>query len=88
MDAGDLFRIALAVAVAAVILKIGANVLGGFARPVPPPPPSGELRRIKLRYRCSICGMELRIDRASEELPEPPRHCQDEMELVAPIDEL
>ena len=88
MDAGDLFRIAVAVAVALVLLKIGTNVLGGFARPVPEPPPPGELRKIKLRYRCSLCGMELRIDRASEELPDPPRHCQEEMDLVAPVDEL
>ena len=80
-------KIAVAALAAYVILRMGFAVLRGFAAPLPEPPPPGELRRIRLRYRCSICGMELRIDRASEELPEPPRHCQDEMDLVAPVDE-
>ena len=88
MDLGDLGRVAVALAAAYVILKLGFAMLGGLARPIPEPPPPGELRKIKLRYRCSICAMELRIDRASEELPEPPRHCQEEMDLVAPVDEL
>jgi hypothetical protein len=87
VELGDVVRVVVAVAVALVLLKVGFALLGSFARPVPEPPPPGELRRIKLRYRCSVCGMELRIDRASEELPEPPRHCQDEMDLVAPVDE-
>lgn len=81
------FKVAVALAVGWALFKVGAAVLGGFARPIPEPPPSGEMRRIKLRYRCSVCGMELRVDRATEELPPPPRHCQDEMELVAPIEE-
>ncbi len=81
------FKVALALAVGWALFKVGAAVLGGFARPIPEPPPAGEMRRIKLRYRCSVCGMELRIDRATEELPPPPRHCQDEMDLVAPVEE-
>ena len=37
-----------------------------------PPPPAGELRKVDLRYRCSVCGMEIRLTMASEEDPEPP----------------
>ena len=85
--AGLVFKVLVAALVAYLILRIGFAMLGAFARPVPGPPPAGEMRKIKLRYRCSLCGMELRVERASEELPAPPRHCQEEMDLVAPIDD-
>jgi len=39
---------------------------------------------VNLRYRCSICGAEVRMTQATEELPDPPRHCQEDMDLVAP----
>ncbi len=82
--------VALAVAAVAVyvLMKIGFAMLGGLARPVPEPPPAGELRKVKLMYRCSICGTEVRMTVANDEMPEPPRHCQDEMDLVTPVDEL
>ena len=51
-----------------------------------PTPEEGELRRVNLRYRCSICGAEVRMTKAGEDLPEPPRHCMEDMELVAAID--
>ena len=69
-----------------VILLLGVVMLGGLARPVPAPPPPGELRRVRLTYRCGICGTEVRMTAANDEDPEPPRHCQDDMDLVAPID--
>ena len=62
------------------------SMLGGLARPVPEPPPPGELRKVRLRYRCSICGTEVRMTAANDEVPEPPRHCQEDMDLVAPTD--
>lgn len=83
---------AVALAVAAlvvwVLFKIGFAMLGGLARPVPEPPPAGELRKVRIMYRCSICGTEVRMTVANDEMPEPPRHCQDEMDLVTPVDEL
>jgi hypothetical protein len=42
------------------------------------------LRRVNLRYRCSICAAEVKMVQAAEEMPAPPRHCQEEMDLVAP----
>ena len=77
------WKIALAALAAYVILRIGLAMLGAFARPMAPPPPEGEMRRVKLHYRCGICGLELRVERATEELPPPPRHCQEDMDLVA-----
>ena len=62
--------------------------LGGLARPVPEPPPAGELRKVRLTYRCSICGTEVRMTAANDEMPEPPRHCQEDMDLVTPVDDL
>ena len=80
---GTALRIAIAVAAVYLIFRVGLALLKSFARPVPEPPPPGEMRRVKLRYRCALCGMEIRIDRAVSEDPEPPRHCMEEMELVA-----
>jgi DNA-directed RNA polymerase subunit RPC12/RpoP len=44
------------------------------------------LRRVNLRYRCSVCGAEVRMTKAGDDLPEAPRHCMEDMQLVAPIE--
>jgi hypothetical protein len=71
-----------------VLFKIGFTMLGGLAQPVPEPPPAGELRKVKILYRCSICGAEVRMTVANDQMPEPPRHCLEDMELVTPVDDL
>jgi hypothetical protein len=80
---GFVLKVLLAAGVAYLLLRVGITFLRGFARPVPPPPPVGELRKVRLRYRCLQCGMELRVEAAAEEDPMPPRHCMEEMDLVA-----
>ncbi|WP_421118067.1 hypothetical protein ACE2AJ_11745 [Aquihabitans daechungensis] len=88
LSGGDIFRIVVAAAVAFVLLKVGMKVLGGFARPVPAPPDPGELRRVRMTYRCSICATEVRMTQANDEVPEPPRHCMEDMDLVtSPYDD-
>ena len=86
----DASVVGLLVAAAAVwvLFKIGFAMLGGLARPVPEPPPAGELRKVKIMYRCGICGTEVRMTVANDQMPDPPRHCQDEMDLVTPVDDL
>ena len=79
-------KLVIAAAAAALIWRVGTMMLGGLARPVPAPPPPGELRKGKLVYRCSICGTEVRMTAANDEVPDPPRHCQEDMELVTPIE--
>ena len=79
----------IAASVAVLILfKIGFAMLGGLAQPVPEPPPAGELRKVKIMYRCSICGTEVRMTVANDEMPDAPRHCLDDMDLVTPVDDL
>jgi hypothetical protein len=84
----DVVPLLVATVVMGLTLKIGFAMLGGLARPVPEPPPAGELRKVKIMFRCSICGTEVRMTAANDEMPEPPRHCLEDMDLVAPIDDL
>ena len=74
-------KVAFAVAVALFMFRIGLAVLRMLATPIPEPPPAGELRKVKLQYRCSLCGTEVRMTVAPDEAPDPPRHCMDDMEL-------
>jgi hypothetical protein len=50
-----------------------------------PPPPAGELRKVNVRYRCSVCGLEIKLTLAPDEDPPPPRHCLEDMDVVAPL---
>ncbi|CAB4811773.1 MAG: hypothetical protein F2884_05085 [Actinobacteria bacterium] len=68
------------------IWKTGLGMLRGMTSTLPPPPPSGEMRRINVRYRCSSCGTELRMTMAPDQDPPPPRHCLEDMDLVAPVE--
>ena len=76
-------KLLVAAAACLLIMRLGLIVLRGLARPNEPPPP-GEMRRVNLRYRCSVCAVEVKMVQAAEDLPPPPRHCQEEMDLVAP----
>jgi hypothetical protein len=78
----------IAVAAAVVLFRLGFRMLRGFAAPVPEPPPPGELRKVRLVYRCGICSTEVRMTAANDEVPAPPRHCQDDMDLVTPVNDL
>ncbi len=81
-------KLLVAVAAGYLILRIGLGMLRGLGRPLPEPPPPGELRKVKLTYRCSICGTEVRMTTANDQVPEPPRHCLEDMDLVTPIEDL
>ena len=83
-----LVRTVVAVAVSYALFMTGIAVIGAFARPVPDAPPPGELRRVKLTYRCEICGTELRLTLANDQVPEPPRHCSEPMVLTTNLDDV
>ena len=84
---GQALSILVAVVAAYVIFKVGIAMMRSMSSPLPEPPPPGELRRVKLQYRCPVCGLELRVTAAVNEDPIPPRHCMDEMDLVATADD-
>lgn len=79
-------RVLVAVGAALVMLRIGFALLRGLGAPPPEPPPSGELRKVRLEYRCSVCGSEVRMTAAPDEDPPPPKHCLEDMDLVAPVE--
>jgi hypothetical protein len=79
---GLLFQVAVAVVLFAVVLRVGLWGLRLIAHPASPPEP-GELRKLNVRYRCPVCGMEMRVLLAPNEKPDPPRHCMEEMEVTA-----
>jgi hypothetical protein len=80
------WRTLVAVLVAAIVIRLGYAMISSLAQPVPEPPEAGELRKVKITYRCSVCGAEVRMTVAPQEDPEPPRHCLEDMEIVAPIE--
>lgn len=82
----NVVNVVIAVVVGYLILRIGLAMLRGLAQPIPEPPPAGELRKVKIAYRCSICGAEVRMTIAPDEDPQAPRHCLEDMDLVAPIE--
>jgi len=83
---GNIVNVLIAIAAMLVIGFTGLSILRAMAQPIPEPPPPGELRKVKIKFRCSICGTEVRMTAANNEVPEPPRHCLEDMELVAPIE--
>lgn len=81
---GTVLALGVAVLAAVVIIKVGVGLLRSMGTPLPAPPPEGELRKVNLRYRCSICGVEARMTAAPNQDPDSPRHCMEDMDLVAP----
>ena len=73
----------LLILLAYLVYRVGLKIMVSFSRPVPKPPPPGELRQVRLEYRCSLCGAEIRMTRAPLEDPEPPRCCMEPMELMS-----
>jgi hypothetical protein len=68
-----------------VLWKLGIGMIRSLTTPMPAPPPSGELRKVNVKYRCSVCGLEIKMMLAPDEDPPPPRHCLEDMDIVAPL---
>ena len=83
---GTAINIVIAAGAGLLIVLAGIWALRFFTQPPPQPPPVGELRKVAITFRCHACGSEVKMTVAPTEDPDPPRHCQEEMTLVAPID--
>lgn len=68
-----------------VLWKAGIGMLRALSQPPVPPPEPGELRKVNVRYRCDVCGMELKLTMAPDDEPPAPKHCLEEMILVPPL---
>lgn len=68
-----------------VLFKAGMAMLRALSAPPVAPPEPGELRKVNVRYRCDVCGVELRLTLAPDEDPPPPKHCLEDMIEVAPL---
>jgi len=66
---GTIFNIVIACLAFYFIMKTGMKLLGGFSQPMAEPPPPGEMRKVKLNYRCDVCGSEARMTLALDEDP-------------------
>ncbi len=84
-DWGTIVWVAVGLVFMRLIWKFGFGMLRSMTNSLPPPPPSGEMRKINVRYRCSVCGVELRVVMAPDEDPPPPRHCLEDMDIIAPL---
>jgi len=86
MSFGTVIWFLLGVVLFRGIWKFGLGMLKSMTSTLPEPPTAGEMRRINVRYRCGVCGVELRMVMAPDQDPPPPRHCLEDMDFVAPIE--
>ena len=86
MDLAGIIWIAGGILLFLFLWRVGMGLLRSMTTPLPPPPPEGELRKINVRYPCSLCGSEVRMTMAAEAEPDPPRHCMEDMDLIAGLE--
>ena len=72
-------RAAVAVAMGGAILYVGLSYFGS-AGEVPPDPELEDVSDNSLRYVCTMCGLELKVEVAASD--RAPSHCREKMVLV------
>lgn len=72
-------RAAIALLMFAVIFSFGLRQLRGIANS-PPDPEVTDVSEYGLKYVCSMCGLELRVEVAARD--RAPTHCMERMKLV------
>ncbi len=68
-----------------VLWRTGMTMLHALSAPPVEPPEPGEMRKVNVKYRCDVCGVELKLTMAPDADPPPPKHCLEEMLVVAPL---
>jgi hypothetical protein len=85
VSVGSVLWVLAGLLIAVVVWKLGVGMLRALSRPPVDPPEPGELRKVNVRYRCDVCGVELKLMLAPDDDPPPPKHCLEDMVLVAPL---
>ena len=85
VSVGSVIWFGLGLLLMVVLWKIGMAMLQALSAPPVPEPDPGELRKVNVRYRCDVCGVELTLTLAPDDDPPAPTHCLEEMVLVAPL---
>jgi len=77
------FKIILAVGFALTFYLAFAAIVRSFTHGPPAEPDVKLLRAVNYRYRCTVCGTEVTMTSAPDgEVPDAPRHCREDMNLV------
>lgn len=82
---GSVVWVLLGLALMVLLWRTGMMALHALSAPPVDPPEPGELRKMNVKYRCDVCGVELKMTLAPDEDPPPPKHCLEEMIVVAPL---
>ena len=78
-----ILKVSIAIGAFFCIYLTGTFVVRSFMFPPPAEPEIGRLRKVDYRYRCTVCGTEVTMTAAPEdEIPNAPRHCREDMNLV------
>lgn len=85
VSVGSVIWFAFGLVLMVVLWRIGMAMLKALSAPPAPPPEPGELRKVNVRFRCDVCGVELKMTMAPDDDPTPPRHCLEDMSIVAPV---
>ena len=83
-----LIRVAIGAIGIVGLYLLGAALVRNFATGLPAEdePEALQLADVDYRFRCIVCGAEVVMYAAPDgEVPMPPRHCAERMELIAPI---
>lgn len=81
---GFTLRVVIGLVIMVVLARIGFGIIGSLAEVGASNPDPGEMRQVRVKYRCEICGVELRLTLAPDDDPPPPVHCLEEMALIPP----
>ena len=84
MTLGSVIWFAFGVVLMYALWRVGITMLRAVTMATPEPPPPGEMRKVNMRFRCDVCGVELKLTMAPDEDPPPPKHCLEDMIIVAP----
>jgi len=72
-------RAAVAVVMFVVILVAGSRYVATLVT-VPPEPEVSDVADYGLKYVCTMCGLELKVEKAARD--KPPTHCMEPMVLT------